>query len=55
MVMIAAGREKGGGAVGVEQIEAEKVAVEMNCPVEIGDFQVNVADVRSGGDGRLGR
>ena len=41
--------------IGVEQIEAEEVAVEMNCPVEIGDFQVNVADVRSGGDGRLGR
>ena len=49
MVVVAAGREEGRLASETRRhVEAEDVAVEGHCPVEVGDLEVHVADIRAG-------
>jgi hypothetical protein len=51
VVVVAAGRdERGFGAEALDQLEAEDAAVEVERPLEVGDFQVDVADVDAGID-----
>ena len=54
VVVIAARRDEGGlPAIHLLQFEAEHAAIEIQRPLEVGDLQVNMADARSGRDGRL--
>src|ERR1700688_1898308 len=50
--MIASGRhERRLRGVPGDQLEAEDVAIEGQRPLEVGDLEVDVADVGAGGDG----
>ena len=52
MVVIAASRQKGGlVAVLLLQLESEHSRVEGDRPVEVGDFQVDMADAGARRDG----
>jgi len=54
MVVIAASGQKGrAGPVSLGHFKAEHAAVEGDGPVQIGDFQVNMADACGRGDGGL--
>jgi hypothetical protein len=56
VVVVAAGRNEGRlVAEPLLQLEAEHAAVELERPVEVGDFQVDVADVDTGIDRRRHR
>src|SRR5579872_4650201 len=46
MVMVATGREEGGGAEIEKQVKAQIVAIEADSPLQIGDLEVNVSDAR---------
>ena len=54
MVVAAGGDEGGVGAVALHQLEAEHAAVEVEGAVDVGDLEVDVADVDAGVD-RLAR
>ena len=50
-MVVAAGRDEGGvGAVALHQLEAEHAAVEVERAVDVGDLEVDVADVDAGID-----
>jgi hypothetical protein len=52
VVVVAAGAEEGGGrAHPLRQLEAQHALVERQRAVEVGDLQVDVADVDAGIDG----
>ena len=56
MVVIAArGNERGLRAVALHQLEAEHADIEIEGALQVGDFQVNMADARAGGNGRRKR
>lgn len=55
VVVIAAGGDEGGlGAVALGEFETEHAAVEIECALQVGDLQMDVADAGTGGDGRRG-
>lgn len=54
MVVAAGGNKCGSASVSLRQLEAENAAVKLECALQIGDFQVNVADA-NGGINRSGR
>ena len=48
MVVVPAGRDEGRVlAVPVLELEAEHAAVEVECPVEVGDLEVHMPDVHA--------
>jgi hypothetical protein len=55
-MVIAAGREEGSlRPVASDDFEAHQVAIKGDGSLKVGDLQVDVADVRSGWGGLLGR
>ena len=51
VVVVAAGGDEGGvGSVALGQLEAEHAAIELERAVDVGDFEVDVADVDAGID-----
>src|SRR6266516_6424111 len=54
VVVIAACGEEGGAPQIEEQVEAQVVAIETDCALQIGDLEVNVSDAGLGWDGWLG-
>src|SRR5713101_5561691 len=44
VMMIAAGRDEGGAAAPLRELEAEHAAIELQRPLEIGDLQMHMAD-----------
>ena len=53
-LMVAAGRDEGRGrAQALGQLEAEHAAIEAERAVEVGDLQMDMADLCSSNDGRI--
>src|SRR5580704_7238110 len=55
MVVVAAGRDEGGAGPAGGQREAEHAAIEIERPLQVGDFEVDVADLDPVVDGREAR
>ena len=55
VMVIPARAQKRRGAHVVEQIEPERIAIERDRPIEIGDLQMHMADMGSGWDGLVGQ
>jgi hypothetical protein len=51
MVVVAAGGDEGGAGAGGGHLEAEHPAIEIECALQVGDLQVDVADADPGVDG----
>ena len=54
VVITASGKKRGLGAVALGELEAEDVVVEVERAVEVGDLEVDVADVYAGMNGLVG-